>query len=77
MKTIILGKESILSTRLKKNLKNSEAFSTREIKNVEIVLNRIKKYKKINLIFNNFYPSKKIGLVNENSYGKFFISLSS
>ena len=72
MKTIILGKESILSTRLKKNLKNCEAFSTREIKNVEIVLNRIKKYKKINLIFNNFYPSKKIGLVNENSYGQFF-----
>ena len=58
MKTIILGKESILSTRLKKNLKNCEAFSTRKIKNVEIVLNKIRKYKKINLIFNNFYPSK-------------------
>ena len=37
MKTIILGKESILTTRLKENLKNYEIISTRKIKNVEIL----------------------------------------
>ena len=72
MKTIILGKESILTTRLKENLKNCEIISTRKIENVEILLNKIKKYKKINLIFNNFYPSKKLGLVNENIYSQFY-----
>ena len=38
MKTIILGKESILTTRLKENLKNCEIISTRKIENIEIYI---------------------------------------
>ncbi len=63
MKNIIIGKNSNLTTFLKKKISVYATISAREMdiedKCNEIALS-LKKKEKINLIFNNFYPSKKI-----------------
>ena len=73
MKTIIIGKESLLTKHLKLKIKNSIVFSSRseeEIYEIVDFINNSKK--KINLIMNNFYPSAKINQLNNLDYIKFY-----
>ena len=63
---IIIGKKSVLSDALKKDIKNTtilSANSTEIFKNLKFFKN-----KKINLIFNNFYPANKLNTLNKNNY---------
>ena len=55
MKTIILGKESVITKALEKKINDCDVFSTRKIDNIAFILNKIHKYKKFNIVFNNFY----------------------
>ena len=74
MKNIIIGKNSNLTTFLKKKISVYATISAREMdiedKCNEIALS-LKKKEKINLIFNNFYPSKKIKSLTESDYINF------
>ncbi len=74
MKNIIIGKNSNLTTFLKKKISVYATISAREMdiedKCNEIALS-LKKNEKINLIFNNFYPSKKIKSLTESDYINF------
>ena len=71
MKNIIIGKNSNLTTFLKKKISIYAIISAREVdienKCKEIALT-LRKGEKINLIFNNFYPSKKIKALTESDY---------
>ena len=63
---IIIGKKSVLSNALKKDIKNItilSANSTEIFKTLKFFEN-----KKINLIFNNFYPANKLNKLNKSSY---------
>ena len=63
---IIIGKKSVLSDALKKDIKKTtilSANSTEIFKNLKFFKN-----KKINLIFNNFYPANKLNTLNKNNY---------
>ena len=53
MKTVILGKRSNLTSKLKKILQNSIVLSKKDIDNFEIK----KLPKRFNLIINTFHPS--------------------
>ena len=60
---IIIGKKSVLSNALKKDIKNItilSANSTEIFKTLKFFKN-----KKINLIFNNFYPANKLNKLNK------------
>ena len=74
MKNIIIGKNSNLTTFLKKKISIYAIISAREVdienKCKEIALT-LRKGEKINLIFNNFYPSKKIKALTESDYINF------
>ena len=72
MKTIILGKESVITKALEKKINDCDVFSTRKIDNIAFILNKIHKYKKFNIVFNNFYPTLKISSINEDTYEKFY-----
>ena len=65
MKTLILGKRSFLSERLKNKLNSSIVLNFAEFEKF-IFLNK----KKFNLIINSFYPSSKLN--NLYSYSDFF-----
>ncbi len=64
MKTIILGKRSFLSQRLKKKINSSQVYDFREFKNF-IIFNK----EKFNLIINSFYPASKLNKISSlNNY---------
>lgn len=71
---IIIGENSLLTSILLKKLKNSKAYSSKnlKIKDIEKFNNRKKNY-----IFNNFYPSFKLNDLNSSQYEEFVeLSLS-
>ena len=73
MKTIIIGKESLLTKHLKLKIKNSIVFSSRSEEEIYEIVDYINNSKKkINLIMNNFYPSAKINQLNNLDYTKFY-----
>ena len=65
MKTLILGKRSFLSERLKNKINSSKVVNFVEFEKY-ISFNK----KKFNLIINSFYPSSKLN--NIYSYGDFY-----
>ena len=65
MKTIILGKRSYLSNKLKLNIPSSILYNLKEFK--DFYINNRKKF---NLIINIFYPSSKLSSID--SYQNFF-----
>lgn len=68
MELIIIGKRSLLSSYLKKNINNCNIFSSEDFKSIE----KLNKNKTYCVILNSFYPSSK--LKKEFSYRKFFDS---
>ena len=58
MKTIILGKNSYISKKLKKKIKNSECFTIKEF------LQQNSKLKKFDIIINSFFPVTKLNNIN-------------
>lgn len=68
IKTIIIGKRSVLTNSLAKHLNNFEIISQND-KDLE----RLQKFRseKINIIFNNFFPSSKLNNLNSNDFDKF------
>ena len=72
MKTIIIGKESLLTKHLYKNNKKYVIFSARDHLEIPIIARFINKNKKINLILNNFYPSSHINKITSKDYEKFY-----
>ena len=69
MKTIIIGKKSLLTKYLTLNNKNSIVFPARHESDLEDVLNYINKSNsKVNLILNNFYPSAYINKITPKKY---------
>ena len=71
MINIIIGKESILTNALTKQLSSTVIFSSRDSKLIKKI-KLLKKYKKINLIFNNFYPAAKINNLDHSNYVNFY-----
>ena len=74
IRNIIIGENSLLTSTLLKKLKNSKAYSSKnlKIKDIEKFNNRKKNY-----IFNNFYPSFKLNDLNSSQYEEFVeLSLS-
>ena len=65
MKTIILGKRSFLSQRLKTKIKSSQVFDFGEFKDF-INFNK----EKFNLIINSFYPASKLNKIS--SFNNYF-----
>jgi UDP-N-acetylglucosamine 4,6-dehydratase len=73
MKTIIIGKKSLLTKYLTLNNKNSIVFPARHESDLEDVLNYINKSNsKVNLILNNFYPSAYINKITPKKYLNFY-----
>ena len=73
MKTIIIGKESLLSKHLKIYNKNSVIFSSRSTIEIKKIIKFINSQKnKINIIMNNFYPSAQIHSISNKNYDKFY-----
>ena len=73
MKTIIIGKESLLSKHLKINNKNSVIFSSRSTIEINKIIKFINSQKnKINIIMNNFYPSAQIHSISNKNYDRFY-----
>ncbi len=68
IKTIIIGKRSVLTNSLKRQLNNFEIISQND-ENLENI--QKSKSKKINLIFNNFFPSSKLNELSPNYFDKF------
>ena len=72
MKTIIIGKESLLTKYLKIKYKKTLVFSSRDKKDLYNIIDYINSSKiKINLILNNFYPSAYINQLTSKNYEKF------
>jgi len=67
MQNIIIGKNSSLTKRNIKFLKNFIILSVNEL-NQKIIESKIDKNKKINLILNNFFPSKFLNDLNHSNY---------
>ena len=72
MKTIILGKQSLLSKYLCLKNKKNIVFSARGHASISSIVKEIKNSKKVNLILNNFFPSNKISDITEKEYEKFY-----
>lgn len=73
MKTIIIGKKSLLTKYLILNNKNSIVFPARHESDLKNVLDFVNKSKiKINLILNNFYPSAYINKITPKKYLNFY-----
>ena len=73
MKTIIIGKKSLLTKYLTLNNKNSIVFPARHESDLKNVLDYVNKSKiKINLILNNFYPSAYINKITPKKYLNFY-----
>ena len=72
MKTIIIGKESLLTKHLYLYNKKSLIFSSRNKDDYLTISDAINKQKKVNLIFNNFYPSAHINKITVKDYEGFY-----
>ncbi len=73
MRTIIIGKESLLTKYLKSNNKSSIVFPTRDKSDLNNVVNFINSSKlKVNIILNNFYPSAYINKITPKKYLNFY-----
>ena len=74
MKTIIIGKKSLLTKYLTlNNNKNNIVFPARQESDLKNVLDYINNSKtKINLILNNFYPSAYINKITPKKYLNFY-----
>ena len=74
MKNIIIGKNSTLTTFLKKKIPVFKIISARD-ERIDDVCNKIianlNSTEKVNLIFNNFFPSKKLTNLDEKDYFDF------
>ena len=73
MKTIIIGKKSLLTKYLTLSIANSAVFPARHESDLKNVLDYIaKSNSKINLILNNFYPSAYINKITPKKYLNFY-----
>ncbi len=72
MKTIIIGKESLLTKHLFLNDNTCQIFQSRSHKDIDLLVNSLKKYNKVNIIFNNFYPSAYINKIESTDYENFY-----
>ncbi len=71
IKTLIIGKNSFVTTSIKKNLTDPIIISANQITK-ETIDFELKKFKKINLVFNNFYPSKFLNKLEHKNFEQFF-----
>ena len=78
IKNIIIGKKSNLSNHLKKEIRNCEVFSIREIaRNFSKFNKKIDKLQSYNLILNSFFPSYLFkNLKNKKEYKKISIEIN-
>ena len=72
MKTIIIGKESLLTKYLHNYNKKSIIFSARNHSEILRIAKFINSQKSVNLILNNFYPSSYINKITSKDYEKFY-----
>jgi len=72
MKTIIIGKESLLTKYLHNYNKKSIIFSARNHSEILNIAKFVNNQKSVNLILNNFYPSSHINKITSKDYEKFY-----